>query len=144
MDFTLTRFWKIQPFPMNPSFTPLTPISNTVKTKIYYEYTYDPQANSIRALSNRYGISIKRIDAIIRLKQLEEQWTKVCLKFLLFLIRSRLWWVYKRLVLKTNHMVKNSLHAWLSDHPHCFLKFWNKLWTDVFLHRFVCNNCIDP
>jgi hypothetical protein len=37
----------------------------------------DPEANSVRALAARHHLSIKRIDAILRLKGLEESWKKV-------------------------------------------------------------------
>jgi hypothetical protein len=42
----------------------------------------NPKANSIRNLASRYHLSIKRVDAILRLKGLEESWTKVCHAFL--------------------------------------------------------------
>jgi hypothetical protein len=38
----------------------------------------DPQANSVRNLAGRYHLSMKRVDAILRLKGLEESWEKVC------------------------------------------------------------------
>jgi hypothetical protein len=37
----------------------------------------DPEANSVRELSQRYHISLKRVDAILRLKGLEAHWKKV-------------------------------------------------------------------
>ena len=37
----------------------------------------NPQENDSHTLSTRYGIAVKRIEAIIRLKDLEEQWRKV-------------------------------------------------------------------
>ena len=40
----------------------------------------DPSANDVRALSEEYGISIKRIDAILRLKGLEANMEKVGLQ----------------------------------------------------------------
>jgi hypothetical protein len=49
----------------------------------------DPQANSVRNLSGRYHLSMTRIDAILRLKGLEESWVKVCpVPHLIFLARS--------------------------------------------------------
>ncbi len=39
----------------------------------------NPEANSVRNLATRYHLSIKRVDAILRLKGLEESWIKVCL-----------------------------------------------------------------
>lgn len=37
----------------------------------------DPELNSIRRLATRHSISIKRVDAILRLKGMEESWKKV-------------------------------------------------------------------
>ena len=42
----------------------------------------NPKANSVRSLASRYHLSIKRVDAILRLKGLEENWIKVCPPFL--------------------------------------------------------------
>ena len=39
----------------------------------------NPTANSVRNLAGRYHLSIKRVDAILRLKGLEESWVQVCL-----------------------------------------------------------------
>jgi predicted xylose isomerase-like sugar epimerase len=45
----------------------------------------DPEVNNVRALAAQHGISIKRVDAILRLKGLEAAWKKVriCLSFLI-------------------------------------------------------------
>ncbi|KAJ7044983.1 eukaryotic mitochondrial regulator protein-domain-containing protein [Mycena alexandri] len=64
------------PFTLNPSFKPPTPISDAVRSRIYADYMIDPQTNSVRALSQRYHISLKRIDAILRLKGLEAAYVK--------------------------------------------------------------------
>ena len=37
----------------------------------------NPEINSVRSLAGRYHLSIKRVDAILRLKGLEESWIKV-------------------------------------------------------------------
>ena len=37
----------------------------------------NPSASSLRELSYRFGISLARVDAILRLKGLEEHWRKV-------------------------------------------------------------------
>ena len=42
----------------------------------------DPQANSVRALASKYHLSIKRVEAILRLKGLEQHWVKVCSRLL--------------------------------------------------------------
>ncbi|KAJ7103024.1 eukaryotic mitochondrial regulator protein-domain-containing protein [Mycena belliarum] len=64
------------PFPMNPSFKPPTPISDAVRTRMYVDYMMDPETNNIRALSQRYHVSLKRVDAILRLKGMEEAYLK--------------------------------------------------------------------
>ncbi|KIK30083.1 hypothetical protein PISMIDRAFT_87788 [Pisolithus microcarpus 441] len=64
------------PFPLNPSFKPPTPLSDALRTQLYQSYMRDPETNSVRALSSRHSISIKRVDAILRLKGLEEAWKK--------------------------------------------------------------------
>jgi Eukaryotic mitochondrial regulator protein len=37
----------------------------------------NPETNTVRSLASRFHISIKRVDAILRLKGLEESWIKV-------------------------------------------------------------------
>ncbi|KAJ7201360.1 eukaryotic mitochondrial regulator protein-domain-containing protein [Mycena pura] len=64
------------PFPMNPSFKPPVPISDATRSRIYVDYMMDPETNSIRALSQRYHISLKRVEAILRLKGLEAAFVK--------------------------------------------------------------------
>ncbi|KAA1467779.1 hypothetical protein DENSPDRAFT_832918 [Dentipellis sp. KUC8613] len=64
------------PFPLNPSFQPPTPISDQLRTSLYNLYMDDPEANSVRELARRYHLSIKRVDAILRLKGLEAHWNK--------------------------------------------------------------------
>ena len=48
----------------------------------------NPTANSVRELAGRYYLSIKRVEAILRLKGLEESWKKVCPLYFIFLARS--------------------------------------------------------
>ncbi|RDX51203.1 hypothetical protein OH76DRAFT_1436396 [Lentinus brumalis] len=64
------------PFPLNPSFKPPTPISDAVKTAIWDEYMADPSRSDVRHLAQRHGLSIPRVEAILRLKGLEEHWKK--------------------------------------------------------------------
>ncbi|KAI0800675.1 eukaryotic mitochondrial regulator protein-domain-containing protein [Fomes fomentarius] len=64
------------PFPLNPSFKPPTPISDRVRTSIWNDFMADPERSSARNLAERYGLSIARIDAILRLKGVEAQWRK--------------------------------------------------------------------
>ncbi|KAH7915696.1 eukaryotic mitochondrial regulator protein-domain-containing protein [Hygrophoropsis aurantiaca] len=64
------------PFPLNPSFKPPPPISDKLRDLIYSQYMADPEANSVRVLAARHHLSIKRVDAILRLKGMEEHWIK--------------------------------------------------------------------
>jgi Eukaryotic mitochondrial regulator protein len=67
----------MQPFPLNPSFKPPTPVSDKLKSHIYDLYMANPTTNGVRSIAARYGMSIKRVDAILRLKGLEKDWEKV-------------------------------------------------------------------
>ncbi|KAJ7492125.1 eukaryotic mitochondrial regulator protein-domain-containing protein [Mycena latifolia] len=64
------------PFPMNPSFKPPTPISDVIRSCMYADFMMDPEQNSVRELSQRYHISLKRVDAILRLKGMEAAYVK--------------------------------------------------------------------
>ncbi|KAG6846040.1 hypothetical protein H0H87_006404 [Tephrocybe sp. NHM501043] len=61
---------------MNPSFRPPPPVSDGVRTSIYNSYMADPVTNDVRALSQKYHLSLKRVDAILRLKGMEADWLK--------------------------------------------------------------------
>lgn len=67
----------LQPFPMNPSFKPRPPISDAQRQTIFDAHAAHPELNSVRALSEHFGISLKRVEAIIRLKALEFKWKQV-------------------------------------------------------------------
>lgn len=67
----------MKPFPLNPSFKPPVPLSDELRTRLYRAYMIDPKLNSVRALAVRHNTSIKRVDAILRLKGMEEAWKKV-------------------------------------------------------------------
>ncbi|KAH8119987.1 eukaryotic mitochondrial regulator protein-domain-containing protein [Phellopilus nigrolimitatus] len=64
------------PFPLNPSFRPPPPVSDKTRTLIYERYMSSPRKNNIRKLSAEFGISLKRVDAILRLKSMEAGWEK--------------------------------------------------------------------
>jgi hypothetical protein len=66
-----------QPFPLNPSFKPPTPLSDSLRTSIYTMHAADPANNNTRVLSEQFGLSIKRVEAILKLKALEDQWKTV-------------------------------------------------------------------
>jgi len=51
-----------------------------LRTTIYKSYIENPASNDLHALSTRYGISVKRVEAILRLKSLEAGWKKTDLQ----------------------------------------------------------------
>ncbi|KAG8775103.1 hypothetical protein FRC15_000784 [Serendipita sp. 397] len=63
------------PFPMNPSFKPPPPISDKMRTQIFGLYTQNN--HNEEWLSAKFGLSVSRIKAILRLKKLEQLWVKV-------------------------------------------------------------------
>ncbi|GAA5821397.1 hypothetical protein JCM11251_004604 [Rhodosporidiobolus azoricus] len=68
------------PFPLNPTFSPLPPLADSIKTKIYNAYLHNimlkeaTDSQVVRAVSARFGVSMDRVRAIIRLKELEKSW----------------------------------------------------------------------
>ncbi|KAJ2897454.1 hypothetical protein GGI21_004942 [Coemansia aciculifera] len=60
-----------RPFPLNPAFRPRMPLPDSKKEDIYKEYLSDPVKNTPRILAAKYFISIKRVEAIIKLKAIE-------------------------------------------------------------------------
>ncbi|CAE6524096.1 unnamed protein product [Rhizoctonia solani] len=74
------------PYPDNPTFKPPPPLSDVVKSSIYDQYIKalqpavsksESHTQTIRNLSEQLGISISRVEAIIRLKEYEKQYQKV-------------------------------------------------------------------
>ncbi|KAF8986241.1 hypothetical protein BGZ46_007772 [Entomortierella lignicola] len=61
------------PFPMNPLFKPTPPLSNHTKEEIYKLHLADTTKWTPRQLGMKYNISIKRVEAILRLKHLEKE-----------------------------------------------------------------------
>ncbi|KAJ2415627.1 hypothetical protein GGI10_001569 [Coemansia sp. RSA 2530] len=60
-----------RPFPLNPAFRPRMPLPDAKKEEIYKDYLSDPVKNTPRILGAKYHISIKRVEAIIKLKAIE-------------------------------------------------------------------------
>jgi hypothetical protein len=69
---------------MNPSFKPPPPLSDSLRTYIFDMHMADPEANSVTKLSSRFGISKKRVEAVIRLKALEAEWKLVSFMSIIF------------------------------------------------------------
>lgn len=92
---------------------------------MYQQFMANPQKNSVRALAAENHLSMQRVDAILRLKGLEEHWKKVSTSFSIFYRLSRrcshMMSLY-RLVFKTHHMVKHrKMHGFLTltSFVHC-------------------------
>lgn len=68
-----TNYVGAVPFPMNPLFKPTPPISNFAKDEIYRMHMQDSTKWTPRQLGTEYNISIKRVEAILRLKHLEKE-----------------------------------------------------------------------
>ncbi|KAG8755500.1 hypothetical protein FRC12_010873 [Ceratobasidium sp. 428] len=122
------------PFPDNPTFRPPPPLSDVVKSSIYDRYKSsvlsDPRRYSqcytmlklitpsefhvrtIRALSERFGILIGRVEAIIRLKQYEHQYQKVGALSPFVSVWGYSMMNINRLVFKTPTWL-SIFHAWL-------------------------------
>ncbi|PWZ03863.1 hypothetical protein BCV70DRAFT_171019, partial [Testicularia cyperi] len=62
------------PFPLNPAFNPPPPVRQSTKTEIWKLHASDPKKWTIRALSEKYSIGNQRMEAILRLKALENEW----------------------------------------------------------------------
>jgi hypothetical protein len=59
------------PFPLNPTFRPNPPLTDATRRAIFAQWQRDPTYWTPRQLSQSYGISIKRVEAILKLKALE-------------------------------------------------------------------------
>ncbi|CAI2169364.1 17224_t:CDS:2 [Funneliformis geosporum] len=62
------------PFPMNPFFKPQPPLNDRTKEEIWLKFTEAEQTP--RKIGGEYGISIKRVEAILKLKKMEKEMIK--------------------------------------------------------------------
>ena len=62
---------------MNPSFKPPPPISDRQCEVMWQLFSRNNSEYSVRRLAKRFNLSIKRVDAILRLKGMEKDWAKV-------------------------------------------------------------------
>ncbi|KAJ2077662.1 hypothetical protein H4R24_005000 [Coemansia sp. RSA 988] len=65
-----------RPFPLNPAFRPRSPLTDQIKEAIYKKYLNDPLRNTPRVLGEIYKVSIKRIEAVLKLKAIEYHMVK--------------------------------------------------------------------
>ncbi|CAG8466290.1 7881_t:CDS:2 [Funneliformis mosseae] len=62
------------PFPMNPLFKPQPPLNDRTKEEIWLKFTEAEQTP--RKIGGEYGISLKRVEAILKLKKMEKEMIK--------------------------------------------------------------------
>jgi len=88
---------------MNPLFKPQPPLNDITKEEIWLKFTQAEQTP--RKIGTDYGISLKRVEAILKLKKMEKDMIKkVCLynnRYTYFIFRNDVKKKKKRLVLKT-------------------------------------------
>lgn len=63
------------PFPLNNAFRPPAPLHQVVKDELWRLHASDPAKYTVRTLSSQFSISITRVEAILRLKALEAEYT---------------------------------------------------------------------
>ncbi|CAO3634046.1 unnamed protein product [Cunninghamella echinulata] len=63
----------IWPFPNNPLFQPRPPITDAKREDIYQLYISDKSTWTVRQLAVKFGLSLKRIEAILKLKSSEKE-----------------------------------------------------------------------
>lgn len=62
-----------KPFPLNPYFIPLAPISEKIRSAIFAKFEKNPSVQTPLKLAKDYKLSLARIQAILRLKALEKK-----------------------------------------------------------------------
>lgn len=77
----------LHPFPFNPYCKTASVIPLSLKDKIYEEVV--EKGAHVQEVAYRYGIKIPRVEAIIKLREVENSWEqKVCYIFTIILFRS--------------------------------------------------------
>ena len=64
-----------QPFPLNPQFRPRRPLSEVQKNKIFDQWK-KTSSSQLGTICAKYGISLKRLEAVVRLKLFEADFKK--------------------------------------------------------------------
>ena len=79
---------KNHPFPLNPYFIPKAPLTEDRKEEIFATWKANP-GKRVTDICSSYGISLRRLEAIIRLKQYEKTFdAKVSACFCIFNIST--------------------------------------------------------
>lgn len=70
------------PFPKNPAFKAVAPVSDAVRERLYAQHCANPELETPRKLANQYHLDIRRVEAILRMKH-EEHKLKASVSFAL-------------------------------------------------------------
>ncbi|KAI9022554.1 eukaryotic mitochondrial regulator protein-domain-containing protein [Hyaloraphidium curvatum] len=62
-----------KPFPMNPYFRVVPPVSDALRERIFAQFSEDPEEWTPRKLAEEHGLSMLRVQAILKLKVLERK-----------------------------------------------------------------------
>ena len=65
----------LRPFPLNPSFVSQPVLSDEMKEKIWEAIMVE--GFSVRDASTEFGVEMSRIGAVVRLKEIEKEWTRI-------------------------------------------------------------------
>ncbi|KAI8149553.1 eukaryotic mitochondrial regulator protein-domain-containing protein [Fennellomyces sp. T-0311] len=68
-----TNYLGSTPFPSNPLFQPRPPLTDAVRQEIYDTYAESPEDWSIRKLATKFNISMRRVEAVLKLKEAEKE-----------------------------------------------------------------------
>ncbi|CEH16054.1 Ribosomal protein S35, mitochondrial [Ceraceosorus bombacis] len=70
-------FWiSDTPFPLNKTFNPSPPIASHIRDEMWAQHQASPRdTGSAREISSRFGVSIERVEAVLRLCALEREFT---------------------------------------------------------------------
>ena len=65
----------LRPFPLNPAFVSQRVLSDEMKEKIWEAVMVE--GFSVRDASTEFGVEMSRIGAVVRLKEIEKEWTRI-------------------------------------------------------------------
>jgi hypothetical protein len=105
------------PFPLNPYFKSQAVLSEVLKEEIYHAIM--GRGRQLRDVSTQYKVSMERVAAVVRMKQMERDWlVEVRFNFFLFLMRkggARMMKYKYSISLEDNDMVRTYL---VLNEPH--------------------------
>lgn len=111
-----------QPFPNNPLFRSQPVLDNDTKELIWEKVTQRGEA--LKSVSAEMGVDVRRVAAVVRLKQVEKQWIKdvsccAVLFDLVFAVRDEITIFYFSISLEDLYMVRRLLLIRLLDILSC-------------------------